>query len=1194
MRIKTIEIQGFKSFADRTLIDFQSGITGIVGPNGCGKSNVVDALRWVMGEMSAKHLRGREMQDIIFSGTEKRAPAGMAEVTLTLTTEDGRVPQAYVGFSEISITRRLFRSGESEYAINKIPSRLRDIYDLFLGTGVGTKAYSIVEQGQVGLIISAKPEDRRRLIEEAAGISKFKARKEAALRKMEAAQLNYTRIQDILTELSKQIASLDRQAKKAEKYRVLRDELRVLELHLSSLQFLDLSQARDLGEKRLAELSEKDATFSIQLAQLEADIEQFRLLITGEEQELSALQESLYEKNNLINLHEQGVQFKQREVKNLAEREAGFSREIEELQVKNQQIHLELDAINGEHLQCDLQVAQAEEQLGTLEKQVLDKEETQNLLQKNLDRLQKEVMQTVQSLSSSTSRKEWMERRKIEIQSRIERNQLEMESIEGEIQKLESRQRQAESSLSGLNQFKLDLSTQSSSLQGSLEREKVEGQILKTENNRLKEELSRKTSRLHSLEEIQKNFEGYQEGVRKILLERASNEKLQEVLGTVADLFEAEPRYQLSVAACLGEKLQFVVVKSQEAGLHAIEYLKAAAVGRSTFIPTQLRLKDPKAKFFDVSESGVLGPLKNFIQVREEYQSLGEYLFQDVWLVENLKIALDLWNRSEVPVTLVTLEGEVIDPQGLLSGGGVSSQDFAILEKKHEMRELSDQIALLKSQLAIKEEALSKNEERLMSLMHSLEHLKKDSHQEELKIVTLEKDLSHLQTEMKRWIQRREELLRERTQFLAEDQNLAEDFVLLSEEIARFEQEKIEKEETLLETRESAAGAQENLGGLKEELTRLRMSTSGIRDRKAQVDKDWKRLLDLQVSYTSRMEEAKKQLAHGIHQTEILNEEINRSQETLTLLISEVRDLQDKQVVLKEGYEGHNFQIKERELSLREIRRQAQEIQAELGNSRIQMAEVRSKLQYLNEQIFERYHTDIALVAPEYQDKPLENRAEKEEDLRQLKDRYAKMGEVNLGAIAEYEELKTRHDFLTTQSDDLKTSLDALARTIHKINRSTRKRFQETFEAINHRFEDLFPKIFQGGKAKLLLTDEENLLETGVEIVAQPPGKKLQSISLLSGGEKALTAISLIFAIFLFKPSPFCVLDEVDAPLDDANVDRYNNIVRQMTDRSQFILITHNKRTMEMADILYGVTMEEAGVSRTVSVRLNEDQQEVA
>ncbi len=1189
MKIKKLEIQGFKSFADRTIVDFQQGITGIVGPNGCGKSNIVDAIRWVMGEMSAKHLRGREMQDVIFSGSEARASAGMAEVTMILSNEDGKVPALYSQFSEISITRRLYRSGDSEYLINKTPCRLRDIYDVFLGTGVGTKAYSIVEQGQIGQVILSKPEDRRRIIEEAAGISKFKARKEAALRKMEATQGNLTRLEDVLGELSRQINSLDRQAKKAEKYRELRDESREIELLLSSHDFLRLNQELSEGEKVRTQLGEEETACAASLSQFDTELDTLRLSLTEQEQEFSELQEKLYEKNNAISLHQQAIQFKSKETQRLSEQEANCLREIEEVKERLHSIDFDLNGMNEEQVKIDLMLAQSEEDLLSSQQQLNVEEAKQKESEREVEKLQQELMLLLQSLSESNLKQELLSRQKVELKGRIGKNQAEIEEIDKQVSHLQSRRREFETSLNDFNQFKLDISLQTDQVHSSIQREKEAFENAKNEWQRLKEELSLRKSRLHSLEEIQKNFEGYHEGVRKVMLRKSSQQEFQDVYGTVADVIETEPRYQHAVGAALGEKLQYVVVKSQEAGLQAVEYLKTESAGRSSFVPVGLRDYNVESSeaFPAAGSQGVMGPLKDFVNLREEYKPVGEYLFKDVWLVESLGRALQIWNNNGHKKTLVTLEGEVVDPYGVVSGGSLEDKSAALLEKKREIRDLWEQVKNLESKVKWHEEEVKKCESRLNTLTSSLDNLKKDSHGEELKILNYEKDLSHLRAETERLMSRRDTLSVEIAAWMGEEQEMereASEWMLKSES---WDEEKRQKEERLSELKTSLAENQIHLDLMKEEFTKRRLSFESIHEKQLLIEREVKRLLDLKSSSALRQDECLRLITQGNQEGSQLRKDIQASEEALGTLVVDVNDLQVRATALKESFELQQAQVREKEMALREIRKKHDELKNSLNAKVVILTEVRGRLQLLREQIFERYHSEISLIAPEYQDKVIENRPEQEARLAELKDKLSKMGEVNVGAIHEYEDLKKRHDFLNSQSQDLKSSLEALNRVIHKINRATRTRFHETFHAVDQKFQELFPKLFQGGRAKLVLTDEENLLETGLEIIAQPPGKKLQSISLLSGGERALTAVCLIFSIFLIKPSPFCILDEVDAPLDDANIDRFNDLVRSMIDRSQFILITHSKRTMELADVLYGITMQEPGVSKTVSVKLN-------
>ncbi|MBI2083447.1 MAG: AAA family ATPase [Deltaproteobacteria bacterium] len=984
MQIKRLELLGFKSFVDPTVVEFDRPLVGVVGPNGCGKSNIVDAIRWVMGEMSAKSLRGRAMEDVIFNGSESRPPVGMAEVTLTFSTEDGLVPPQYAGFTEISITRRLFRDGESEYLINKVPARLRDIVDLFLGTGVGHRAYSVIEQGKIDFAINAKPEDRRYLIEEVAGISKFKARKEAALRKMEGTEQNLLRLKDILVEVTRQINSLDRQVKKAEKYRQLKEEHKQLDLKLSAALHRESSkEVAELGTL-LEEWTQKESEAQGNLQTIEMGREKERLSQIEKERELSELQERTFEASSRYKLLQTQQDFHERERKRLEEEK---KESLENLKV-------------GENLQGKV-------------------EEIQNQLS------------SLRSLS--TNLKEELERVKTEIVSKKEK------------------------------------------------KENLDKELLVR-----REELSLKRSHLMSLIDLERNFEGYQEGVRTILKAKKQGEMQgQGVLGVVADVVESPPEYELAVSAALGEKLQYVIVKSHDEGVEAVSYLKTQASGRSSFITLDIRESEPKP--FPYKDEGVIGPLLDLVRLRSDYSKIGTYLLGDVILVKSLEKALSLWRSNGHHKTLVTPEGEVVDPYGIVSGGSAGLPGKLLLEKKREIKELKGRVAVLEEEISLIEDSASQYEGSLSELGLLMEDLKKREFQEDLEKISLEKECDGLKKELDR-LQREQEKIR-----------------LIEEKMTALSSEK-----------EAAVLEMSALQKMLEELA--------LKNEKAKGD-----------------------------------------------------------------YEAISLELGKKETALRDLRKSYDLARSHTGDLRVTLSRQESDLRHLESQIFERYGLALREVASEFQEGENFDRVLEEQRLEELKQRLDKIGDVNLGAIPEYEELKGREEFLKKQIQDLEEAIGGLKKAITKINETTRRRFEETFDLVNEKFQVLFPRLFHGGRAELRLTDGNEGVQRGVELLVQPPGKKLSHIGLLSGGEKALSAIAFIFSLFLIKPSPFCILDEVDAPLDDLNVSRFHILLSEMLPRSQFILITHNRRTMEQCHLLYGVTMEEAGISKIVSVKLAEN-----
>ncbi|MFO1463470.1 MAG: chromosome segregation protein SMC [bacterium] len=1186
MKIKRLEILGFKSFPDKTLIDFQQGITAIVGPNGCGKSNIVDAIRWVMGEMSAKHLRGKAMEDVIFAGSQTRSPTNVAEVTLVLGNEDGRAPAAYANFSEIAVTRRLFRSGESEYYINKTPCRLRDIYDVFLGSGVGTKAYSIIEQGKIGQIITAKPEDRRMIIEEAAGISKFKSRKEAALRKIEATKANLLRLADILAELKRQINSIDRQARKAERFREIETELRDLELHLCSHDYLACSGTLAELERMLKSLEEGEVGLAAQVGQLEAQIESDRLELVEQERQLMSLQEVLYEKNNSLQLHQAGIDYKSREIESLGKQNEAAAKEIEMVKGRITALDAAVAAANEGQVGIDLELATAQENFNQLEAELLQRiaEERDTALQ--VEQLGQELMALLQRLSERNSRKEAVGRRKVDLAGRIGKDQAEIDEIDRLLSGQQSQWRHLQEQLGEVKQFKLDLVKQSDSISGTILKQREEQKEAELRLHDLKDKLALKRSRLTSLEELEKNFEGYKEGVRNVMLKRSQLDPSSSIFGTVADIVETESSYEMAVGAVLGEKLQYVVVKSQEAGVEALQYLKTESTGRLSCIPLELRDEGEGGHFPYGEEQGVLGPLKQFVRVKSDYDRVGQYLFGDVYLVQNLNRALELWNSNGHRKTLVTLDGEVVDPTGIVSGGSRESGAQAILEKKREIKELRQQVHELEAHVREQVSQVERCASRIQMLEQSLEALKRDSHSEELKIVHQEQDLNHLQTEIRRLSERRDKLSLEISAAMQEESDLLREIQDLEVEVLEVEGRRGELQGRIDSGKQRHLELRHSLDDLRNRSFEQKSTLTIVSEKKTALERDLQRMVEERGGLYRLLDEKHGSISQANQQAEQLRREIEESREQLSRLVVEIQEKEGQAVLLKEQIQANKDRIAQGEATLRQNRGELEGVRQSLHQQIVQLSEGRTKVQVLLQQILERYHLDLAQVAPQYAERPIEREIQAAQ-VQELRGKLEKIGPVNLGAIEEYEELKQRHEHLDKQYQDLTQSLDALQRALQKINRTTKKRFEETFETVNKLFQEVFPKLFKGGRAELLLTDPENILESGVEIVAQPPGKKLQSVSLLSGGEKALTAVSLVFAIFIVKPSPFCLLDEVDAPLDDANIDRFNDMVRSLIDRSQFILITHNKRSMEMADTLYGITMEQPGVSKLVSVQLN-------
>ena len=1187
MRLKSLELIGFKSFVDRTVVVFDEGITSIVGPNGAGKSNLVDSIRWVMGEQSAKHLRGSEMSDIIFNGSEARPATGMASVFLTFDNADGRAPAEYASYSEITIGRRLYRSGESEYYINKVPCRHRDIIEFFLGTGVGTKAYSIVEQGQVERIVSARPEERRALLEEAAGISKFKMHRDAALRKIEATKQNLARLADIITELEHQRNSLSRQAKKAERYKVFADELRELDISYASHQYRKWTEELLQVRERLSKLAEDEALKGAAISNEETSIDSMRIELTDDERALNSFQEKIYELQNKLRLDEAEVKFKTDRLAERRTRNEEEEREIIALKEKSREFEAEFERVNSGKVNSDIELASIEETVLVIQQKVADIQAEYDAGNKGVEDMRQEVVGCIRTVSELAARIEQIERQEIDIASKIVRNQTEIDSIDKKITEIEKGAEGAKGTLHDMKGVKESVSIELSSLAGDTEKIKSELQHNETELSSLNQMLSLRKSRLISLEELSANFEGYHEGVRAVM-------KRGGVFGTISEVVETAPAYETAVAAALGEKLQYVVVKSHEACVEAVDYLKAQSAGRSTFVPLEMRGVDEEAA--GPSGEGVIGPLLNHVRFSDEYQKIGKYLFNDIILVEDLEKALSVWKGNNHHKTLVTLDGDVIDPHGIISGGSGSDASKQLLAKRREISELQEEVERLTREVESRNAVLSGFKNRIQVNEARIAQLGSSLHLHDVEFVHKERDVMGLARELDNCRKERDRLTVE-TAAAEEGRDAdAKEKAGFAENVSVAREKQSLLEEKINQLLNNAETKKNELKLSSDELTSKKVQLASCQEQNLTLDKEIKRLIasiaEINSSITAKMTD----IANGNHEI-IENEKlIDALRIEIGELVKEIDAVTINQAERKQKYDRMLEDVRSKELALREFRKAFEDVKNTAHERKLEETKASEKIFYLEREIQEKYHLDLVSKNEEFELKP-ENEGESDEQMlvrinariQELRERLEKIGAVNADAINEYEGVLKRYEFLSKQSEDLKTSLETLQKAIIRINRTSKERFVETFNAVNERFKVLFPRLFHGGgKAELILMDQENVLESGIDIIAQPPGKKLQSVGLLSGGEKALVATTFIFSIFLIKPSPFCLLDEVDAPLDDANIDRFNQLVREMSKISQFILITHNRRTMELADTLYGVTMEEAGISKVVSVRLEQ------
>lgn len=1187
MKLTKLDVLGFKSFKDKTPLDFSQGISAIVGPNGCGKSNVVDAIRWVMGEQRFTVLRGKKMDDVIFNGSDDALPVGMAEVTMTLDSNGKPFPGQYAELSEITITRRIFREGETEYYINKMPCRLLDIREFFMDAGVGARTYSIVEQERVSRLIEAKPQERREFIEEAAGIVKYKSRREAAIRKMEATRLNLTRLNDILREVKSQLNATARQARRAEQFKAMRQEVKEAKITLALQTYTDLLAQNDTLSQKRRSLEEDATTVDTRLKSAEAAIEEVKALIADSDALIAGLQERFYGLKQEIVKKEQGIGFSKETVTGLTERKSDNEREIEALHRRKESTGEELAQLNVQIAESAERVIALKEKISELQAVVDALAEEEKLITGRVEQEKSSHIDTITEVARLKNLQASLAKGIEDLKGKTGKEEKEIEEKQALLASLEDALTAERHTLTTEAARREALTGREEGLARELEELKCGLASIIGAIDEMKEGVRIKSSRLASLEELEERHEWCNEGTRSIL--RAAHERVVptcEIHGLVADYISVPKEYEHAVEAALGEKLQYVIVESQQDGVQAIDFLKHRASGRSSFIPLDFKIKSPDCRHPEHLRDAVR--LADHVTVtKQEFSGIINYLLQDVLVISDLPTAMNLWKMNGFTGTYVTPEGDIITPGGELAGGSDTNGDGSLLRNKREIIDLRKEVNERKSLLANKTGEMQKLEAAIITATDSLAGTRSEIHTTELAINGTRKDIERLEGES-RWagqglnvsLFNRENLSSDEKEALERISGIGQELALLDAtmvetnrrievliaEWTKAKQDLSLRERELVEHKIEFASLDEKTHAAATTVTRLETALGEIEETIAANRRD---------SETCDAKIAELTLA------------IEKDEHSLTAHYAGLDGAESALAAEKEVLAGNEQVLREREADTQKERKACDAVVRELNEVNLEIRETEVKTESLRGGIRESLYVELAELLPLFE--RLDDTATEEirAKLEENEQKIAEFGEVNLLALGEHEELKNRHEFLSTQVRDLTTSIDTLQKTITKINQISRTRFAETFESVNNHFREVFPRLFPGGKGHLILTDETDLLETGVDIEIQIPGKRRQNLSLLSGGEKALSAVSLIFAILLHRPTPFLVLDEADAPLDDANTALFRQLVRDVAQNSQVILITHNKRTMEVADNLIGVTMEKKGISSIVSVNLN-------
>ncbi len=1184
MILKQLELAGFKSFVDTTRLDFTNGFTAVVGPNGCGKSNISDAIRWIIGEQSSKALRGNRITDLIFNGSSGRKPVNRTEISLTLSEvpEGLRVASVPNLADEIKVTRCYHRSGDSEFYINQIPCRLKDITDLFLDIGISPKVLTVIEQGHIQDMISSKPEERRIWIEEAAGVLKFKVRKAEALRKLDHSGQNLDRISDIVQELGRQVESLKRQANKAERYKKFQGEIKELSLGLFSqkirglkVQFEELEEAYKEKVEQKTQWSARSSTLENQISQMKVEIDELTRSLNEKRETLHELTAEISRSEHNIELRNSQIQQAQSDIETAAQEIQQMQEEIgshsEEREEHRSELAAADEAIGVQELESEEKTRECDHSRGLmreLEKELQDREN------QGLDLLH-HIAQKQNSLTELETRRKYLNDQGEKLTGELEETRGQMESAQTAFDEAHIQHDEKEQDLETRKQEHLRLQEQLSQCKEQLK--DGEGKARAD-----KEAYLSKASLLSSLKELRSQYEGFGQGVRSLMSQNSRPEGLREV---VVDVLQTPAEYEKAVEAVLGEKLQSMIVNSYSDTLDVIRYLNENQSGRGSFIPLNPKSIPLKPVYLN-GDQGVVGKLVDLVETREEYKSVFEHLLNNVVLVRDLETALKLHSYDEFQGTVVTVDGEVIDAQGLVTGGRNGEDPGGLLSQTREMEELAEEVAELQRELEQTEEANRKVESELATVEEQHRSAGVSAHQVEIEQTQFRNNLEQARRELERLKQKQSHLENELSSGARELEELTQEFDTLTHDIRTGEEEKKKTEAVVEELRNTLRDQRQEIEVMAGWINEVNVKIASMKGRRDNVQLEIKRL-DLQE------ENLNQRIRQRSEDSRLNSEKISENQKAIAEIEQGILDkAREKDRLSGEVVrEEENLREQEeaqgaRDSESRELVHQIQELTEEVSAVELKRSEVKIQMSHIEEKAFEDFNVSLQEMLNQY-DGEVDEEAVTEE-LNELKAKVAKLGEVNLAALSEFQQASERYNFLQKQQEDLADSIRALHETIEKIDQTTRKLFKETFEQVNEHFQENFKRLFLGGKAELTLTDPEDILESGIDITASPLGKSMHNISLLSGGEKTMTAIALMFAILKVRPSPFCLLDEVDAPLDEANVVRFQEMLKEMSDKTQFIIITHNQKTMSFADTLYGVTMEERGVSKVVSVHLNE------
>ncbi len=1202
MYLHRLEIFGFKSFADKITLDLGDGITSIVGPNGCGKTNVVDAIRWALGEQRPSLLRSDRMEDVIFCGSKTRKPLGMSEVTLTIQNTKNILP---IEFSEVQITRRIFGSGQSDYLLNKVPCRLMDVNNLFMDTGMGPHAYTVMEQNMVEAIIGNSTEDRRRLFEEVAGITKYKVRRKATWNKLTSTQQDVLRIGDIIAEVENQVAYLRRQVGKARRYQAYQEKLKESEISLGRHNYYHLeTRIRPLAdqiEKLRVEIEEDASGLSL----MESQIERIRLNLIEKDKERSRTAQVLNSQMELI-------QRKSEEVIKAQARMESLTKDIERLGLEVAEATRKLDQTRRES-------EKAEESKTRVKADYLSIKDSLNVQEEELARLDRSYSEKRSELEVHKEKLIQLFRSESQNRGAIERDKAHKDNILSRLEKLLEEECGAQSELKDALKREQDaleanretheaiqkISREKVTLEGELEGERKRLDSIREQLSDVKGKIEAKRAALALLEKIRESYEGYSESVRTLIL---SSPYKDQIRGTLADLLHTQEKYAKAIEAALGQSLEYLVTDKMETATGSISFLKEQEGGRATFLPMDRVIHDRFDREFkddkEQNESsqkpltrrgseekvdprlnrGRLRKAVDLVRFDDELAPIVRLLLGKTVVVEDLKTALSCSLENGNSTRFVTIEGDIVEPSGQITGGNPTEVDMSLIGRTEQIEVIQAQIEEEGINLNRLSEQMAGSEARISAISASLSNALDSLLELRDKLSEFKQQEAQSRSDIKRLQARLESISKETLELKERSEQLLEDIENQALEIKRLEGQKEELSQSSGEYERALRTLEENRNQKAEGVHELRRKMTSLEERLRGFSSDVKRCNIQTDELEKTLSDSKAQSEKAGEELDRLKAQKDRDQDELEHLYSQRSQIEKDRDTKDSEY--HELEVKERELEneIRAKRRVQDERRENLSDLQFEHSQLTSRAGIVRQNLRDRYGVDVVEV------EPLEEEFNPELAQMQIEEtqgRIRSLGPVNIGAIEEYERGTERYEFLSGQRDDLLEAEDDLKKTIAKIDSTARSMFIETFSKVAANFRKTFVEFFEGGQADLILSEGDDPLESEINIVARPQGKRLQSINLMSGGEKTLTAIALIFSIYLVKPSPLCILDEVDAPLDDANIERFIRVIRKFSDRTQFVIVTHNKRTMEASDCLHGVTMGEPGVSQLVSVRLD-------